>query len=189
MSYEDLKPDLSDILPEPLKGPYDQSFVHIQDVNVQYSLRVKREDMAKFKTASGWALSSKIGGSRVTRNYSVYCLGPDEWQLSVDLSKKDAVQRKMIGLGKKFIFSYADISHRNVTFKLTGPMAAQMINVGCPLDLSLDAFPINKCTRTVFENAEIMLLRTADDEFSVQTWRSFGPYLVGFFTKYSKDQA
>ena len=91
-------------------------------------------------------------------------------------------------MANKFTFSTADISQRNLTFNLTGPLAASLINIGCPLDLSLAAFPIDKCTRTVFEDAEIMIFRTGEDAFAVQTWRSFGPYLVSFFSKYLEDQ-
>lgn len=188
MSFDIPTSDQSDIFPEPLYGPDGESFVHIADAGVCYSLRVKRTNLTAFKKTSGWNLPSKIGGSHVTRNYSVFCLGPDEWQFITDISKKDTTHKKLEKLAKKFTYSYADISQRNVTFNLTGPLAALMINIGCPLDLSLAAFPIDKCTRTVFEDAEIMVFRTGEDAFAVQTWRSFGPYLVSFFTKYMEDQ-
>ena len=188
MSSDHPTPDFTDILAEILRGPDHESFVDIQETGVCYNLRVKKADLAAFKKASGWNLPSKIGGSIVTRNYSAFCLGPDEWQFLTDASKAKSTRTKLEKLAKKFVFSYADISHRNVTFSLTGPMAAPMINIGCPLDLSLGAFPIDKCTRTVFEDAEIMILRKAEDAFAVQTWRSFGPYLVSFFSKYMVDQ-
>jgi len=65
-----------------------------------------------------------------------------------------------------------------------GKYAARMINVGCPLDLSLEKFPVGKCTRTVFENAEIMIFREKEDEFQLETWRSFAPYLARYFEKF-----
>ena len=188
MSYNIPVLDQSDILTEPLYGPDEQTFVHIADAGVCHSLRVKPTDLTAFKKASGWNLPSKIGGSIVTRNYSAFCLGPDEWQLQTDLSKAAATRKKLEKLAKTFTYSYADISQRNVTFNLTGPMSAQMINIGCPLDLSIEAFPISKCTRTVFEDAEIMVFRTTEDGFAVQTWRSFGPYLISFFKQYLEDQ-
>jgi len=55
--------------------------------------------------------------------------------------------------------------------------------VGCPLDLSLAAFPIGKVTRTVFESAQIMIARVDEQSFYVETWRSFGPYLRDFFER------
>ena len=188
MSYNIPTVDQSDILTEPLCGPDEKTFVHIADAGVCHSLRVKPTELTAFKKASGWNLPSKIGGSIVTRNYSAFCLGPDEWQLQTDIGKARATRKKLEKLAKTFTYSYADISQRNVTFKLTGPMSAALINIGCPLDLLLGTFPINKCTRTVFEDAEIMVYRGADDGFSVQTWRSFGPYLVSFFKQYLEDQ-
>jgi sarcosine oxidase subunit gamma len=187
MSSDQIVENFNDILQETLICPDEETCVDIQGVTVQYSLRIKKEDLAAFKKNSGWNLPSKIGGSLVTRNYSAFCLGPDEWQLITDTGKIESTRKKLEKLAKKFVFSYADVSHRNVTFNLTGPMALSMINIGCPLDMSLTAFPIDKCTRTVFENAEIMILRTAEDAFAVQTWRSFGPYLVGFFKKFARE--
>ena len=180
--------DLSDILIEPLRSADQGTSIHLAEVGVSFSLRVKRADLTAFKKASGWNLPSKIGGSLVTNNYSVFCLGPDEWQLRTNIGKHEGTRKKLKKLAKKFTFSFADISQRNVTFNLTGPLAASMINIGCPLDLSLAAFPVNRCTRTVFEDAETMIYRTEEDAFAVQTWRSFGPYLVSFFAKYLEGQ-
>jgi sarcosine oxidase subunit gamma len=161
MSFDIPTVDVSDILSEALYGPDEETFVHIADTGTCYSLRVKRTDLTAFKKASGWNLPSKIGNSFVTRNYSAFCLGPDEWQVLTEASKKDATRKKLEKLTPKFTFSYA---------------------------VSLAAFPIGKCTRTVFEDAELMILRTAEDAFSVQVWRSFGSYLVSFFAKYLEDQ-
>ena len=187
MSYN-IPVDLSDVLVAPLNSPDGGSSVHIADADVCHSLRVKRTELTAFKKASGWNLPSKIGGSVVTKTYSAFCLGPDEWQLMTAVGKKDATRRKMEKLAKTFNYSFADISQRNVTFNLTGPLATSMINIGCPLDLSLASFPVGKCARTVFEDAELMIFRTASDAFDVQTWRSFGPYVVSFFAQYLKDQ-
>ena len=187
MSYN-IPVDLRDVLPAPLNSPDGNSSVHIADADVCHSLRVKRTDLTAFKKASGWNLPSKIGGSLVTKTYSAFCLGPDEWQLMTAVGKKGATRKKMEKLAKTFTYSFTDISQRNVTFNLTGPLATSMINIGCPLDFALTVFPVGKCTRTVFEDAELMIFRTAENAFSVQTWRSFGPYLASFFAKYLEDQ-
>ena len=69
-----------------------------------------------------------------------------------------------------------DVSHRSLAFTVTGPQAAAILNSGCPLDLSSEAFPVGMCTRTVLAKTEIILLRTAEDRFLVDVWRSFAPY-------------
>jgi len=78
--------------------------------------------------------------------------------------------------------------HRNIGFEVSGPRAKRALNAGCPLDLSLEMFPVGKVTRTVFESAAIILTRTSEDEFSVEVWRSFAPYLRDFFVRIAHDK-
>ena len=57
------------------------------------------------------------------------------------------------------------------------------LNAGCPLDLGLKAFPVGMATRTLFDKAEIVLWRRAQETFQVEVWRSFAPYLVAALTE------
>ena len=72
---------------------------------------------------------------------------------------------------------------------VTGPAAAATINSGCPQDLSLDAFPVGAASRTILGKAEIVLLRTADDAFRVECWRSFSDYVFTFLSEGARDAA
>jgi sarcosine oxidase subunit gamma len=67
------------------------------------------------------------------------------------------------------------VSERSVCLIVEGARAAEVIAAGCPLDL--DRFALGRATRTVFETAEIILLRTGEDRFEVEVWRSFAPWL------------
>ena len=58
------------------------------------------------------------------------------------------------------------------------PAAARALNAGCPLDLSLKAFPVGMATPTIFDKAETVLWRRAATTFHVEVWRSFAPDLV-----------
>lgn len=153
----------------------------------RYSLRIKRDDIAAFQKASGFKLPPKIGTSHLTKKYNILCLGPDEWMLIVPLEKSASILNTLDAVAEKFTYCHTDISHRNIGMIVKGPQAQQAINVGCPLDLSLNAFPIGKVTRTVFENASILVLRTGETEFQVECWRSFAPYLCGFFDRFAAD--
>ena len=70
-----------------------------------------------------------------------------------------------------------DVSHRDVGISIAGPRAPWAINAFCALDLHHSAFPVGMCTRTVFGKAEIMLWRTAADNFRIEVARSFAPYV------------
>ena len=161
--------------------------VSLMSEKTRYSLRVKAGDLAAFKKASGLKLPRKIGQSAGTKKQSLLCLGPDEWMVITAPSNAKTLHENLEAMAREFTYSYADVSHRNIGFIVSGEQAESAINIGCPLDLSLGVFPIGKVTRTVFENASIMLLRTGVNEFQLECWRSFAPYISGFFQRYATD--
>ncbi len=158
--------------------------VDLLPVQTRYSLRVKPKERCAFIEASNIDLPAQIGKMSVQYDRVVLCIGPDEYILICSLAEREPLARKFEELMGKYIFSATDISHRNVSFILSGEQTTNMINVGCPLDLSLENFPVGKCTRTIFESAEIILFRMGKTKFQLETWRSFAPFIVGYFEKY-----
>lgn len=112
-------------------------------------------------------------------------LGPDEW-LVLDMGDGDPAADCAKA---NVLCSAVDISHRNVAILVTGEGAAAAINAGCPQDLSLPAFPVGACSRTVLGKIEIVLWRTAEDEFRVECWRSFADYCFAFLAEAARDAA
>ncbi len=159
----------------------------LMDEKTRYSLRIKPKDLAAFKKASGLKLPAKIGQSIRTSAHSYLCLGPDEWIVITANENRNNLREIFVNMTAKFTYSYVDVSHRNIGFVLSGEQVENAINIGCPLDLSLDTFPIGKVTRTVFENAPIMVLRTGTTEFQLECWRSFAPYICGLFDRFAMD--
>lgn len=102
-------------------------------------------------------------------------LGPDEWLLLAPEKDRTGIEQAFGGVGEPH--SLVDVSHRNVGFVVEGRAAELVLNSGCPLDLDPTAFPVGMCTRTVFDKAEIVLWRTAEQAFQVEVWRSFAPYV------------
>lgn len=99
---------------------------------------------------------------------AVLWLGPDEWLLLAAGDAPRSVWESKSG-------AVFDISDRQVGFIIEGERAAEMLAVGCPLDLA--AFAVDTCARTVFGKAEIVLWRRDATSFHVETWRSFAPYV------------
>ena len=157
--------------------------VELLPERIRYSLRIKKEDLTAVKKDTGLKLPLKICGSSTVENTHCIKLGPDEWFVIADVNDKTKLDKLFAKISKNYVCSVTDVSHRNVGFDILGQDAAKLVNVGCPLDLSLEAFPIGKATRTVFESAQIMLLRTGDDRFTVECWRSFAPYLRDYFVR------
>jgi heterotetrameric sarcosine oxidase gamma subunit len=72
-----------------------------------------------------------------------------------------------------------DVSHRDTALSVSGPRAAWVVNAFCALDLHPAAFPVDMCTHTLFDKAEIILWRTAAETFRIEVARSIGPYVWG----------
>lgn len=114
-------------------------------------------------------------------------LGPDEWLLLA----RDGEAAALIELLDKALdplpHSLVDVSHRHTGLKLAGEHAALILNAGCPLNLSPNAFPVGMCTRTLLEKSEIVLWRIEENAFHIEVARSFVPYVVRFLGQAERD--
>ena len=172
-------------IPEPLTT--DTLKLTLIPERMRYSLRFKKSDLAGIKKSSGLKFPTKTGKTHMSQAQITLCLGPDEWLVIADPKENNKLKRVCAKIEKDYVVSITDISHRNVGFEITGRNTVPALNVGCPLDLSLDAFPIGKTTRTVFESVTIILTRTGVNDFNMECWRSFAPYIRDFFSRIAND--
>ena len=152
------------------------------------SLRGAAADVAALSAALGVDLPTKPKTSASGNDRTALWLGPDEWLV---IDSGTIVRNGMVAdAGNSGVpHSAADVSHRNTAILVSGSGAAATINTGCPQDLSLTAFPVGACSRTVFGKVEIVLLRTAEDAFRVEVWRSFSDYAFGLLAEGARDAA
>lgn len=115
-------------------------------------------------------------------------LGPDEWLVlgpegrALEAHWSDALAGQA--------HSLVDISHRQVAIEVAGLRARDVLNGGCPLDLSDEAFPPGAATRTLLGKAEIVLIRAdAALSYRVECWRSFAPYVYGLLSEVAREAA
>lgn len=149
------------------------------------SLRAPAASVAALSKALGVKLPQAPKSSASKAGRTALWLGPDEW-LVIDEAGKDPL---VDCAGVKALHSAVGISHRNVGIAISGQAAAATVNSGCPQDLSLAAFPAGACSRTVLGKAEIVLSRTAENEFRVECWRSFSDYVFAFLSDAARDAA
>lgn len=139
------------------------------------SLRAGDDAVAALSEALGVALPRKPKTSASAKNRHALWLGPDEW-----LVFDEAGDVAAACAGAEGLFSAVDISHRNTAIVVAGRAAADVLNAGCRQDLSLEAFPVGACSRTVLGKIEAVLYRTGETRFRVECWRSFSEYAFGF---------
>lgn len=84
-------------------------------------------------------------------------------------------------LKKTNFHSLADVSHRTIGIEICGPLAQTTLNAGCPLDL--ENMEVGRCTRTVLDKAEIILMKLGEQGYRLEIVRSFAPYVWSFLRK------
>lgn len=149
------------------------------------SLRAPAASVAALSKALGLTLPQKPKTSASKGSRTALWLGPDEW-LVIDDGAEDPLEACA---GVAELHSAVGVSHRNIAIAVTGAGAASTINAGCPQDLSLAAFPVGACSRTVLGKAEIVLSRSDDETFRVECWRSFSDYVFTLLAEAARDAA
>lgn len=149
------------------------------------SLRAPAGSVAALSKALGVALPQTPKTSATKGSRTALWLGPDEW-LVIDDGAKDPLDACA---GVAELHSAVGVSHRNIGIAVTGAGAENTLSSGCPQDLSLAAFPVGACSRTVLGKVEVVILRTAADSFRVECWRSFSDYVFAFLTEAARDAA
>ena len=146
------------------------------------NLRAGADALPALNAALGLELPRAIGGSEVAGERAALCLGPDEWLL---IDPDGGLRDDLADVAAPH--SAVDVSHRQVGLLVTGERAADALEHGCPRDLSLDAFPVGGCARTVLGKIEIVLWRGKADAFRLECWRSFSRYAMDFLAEVGRD--
>lgn len=126
--------------------------------------------------AFGTALPRQPNRASTAGERAALWLGPDEWLLlgpERDGALRGTLEQALVGVPHALV----DVSHRQTAILVSGPGAADTLNAAVPLDLAETAFPVGMATRTIFEKAEIVLWRTGAEQFHIEMWRSFAPYV------------
>lgn len=146
------------------------------------NLRAKPDAVGTLSDALGVDLPTMPKTSASAGSRNALWLGPDEWLIyDTKANPIDALA------GQDVLHSAVDISHRNTAILVSGPAAADVVNGGCPQDLSLAAFAVGAASRTVLGKAEIVLQRVKPTVFRVEVWRSFSRYAFDLLEAAARD--
>ena len=138
------------------------------------SLRAEQKAISALGKAIGIALPTKPGTSASKNGVTALWIGPDEWFITAAYGTGLEAKLNKVKTG---LYSVVSIDHRNTGLTISGKNAVKALNSGCPRDLSIAAFPVGACSRTLIAKAEIILWRTGEQEFRIECWRSFSDYV------------
>ncbi|TXH80749.1 MAG: sarcosine oxidase subunit gamma family protein [Rhizobium sp.] len=147
------------------------------------SLRAPADSVGGLSHALGLQLPTRPKTSASGNGRHALWLGPDEW-LVIDENGADLVG---VAGASGALHSATDVSHRNTAVVVSGPGAEATLAAGCPQDVSLGAFPVGACSRTLYGKAEVVILRLDEETFRVEVWRSFSDYAFGLLAEGAED--
>ncbi|MEM6463090.1 MAG: sarcosine oxidase subunit gamma family protein [Pseudomonadota bacterium] len=160
-------------------GPASRAVLRARDDAIGSLSKVLGVTLPQKPKTSATSTARKSAGRRAL------WIGPDEWLL-IDDGAADLAAACKNAAGT---YSLVDVSNRNTAIIVSGKAAQATINAGCPQDLSLTAFPVGACSRTLLGKTEIILLREAEDVFRVEVWRSFSDYAFAFLSEAGRAPA
>ena len=143
----------------------------------RFNLRIAPGDLATASKAFGLIPPAKVGQGARNDDLAAYCIGPDEWLLHAAEADQQAIVAAFDAARAKTPHSLTVISDRELTISVTGSAALELLSVACPLDLS--RMEIGSAKRTVFDYAQVVLIRDGKDAFRIELWRSFFPHVYG----------
>ena len=103
-------------------------------LEARFNLRVRSSDKKSIEAALGFALPDRVGAAKSVKQRSALCLGPDEWV--INSSEKDAVALEASMTRATVPHPLVNITDREVTWKLPGPRAAELLSTGIARDLA-----------------------------------------------------
>jgi sarcosine oxidase subunit gamma len=143
----------------------------------RFSLRIDPAGIDGASKAFGLTLPARIGGLSLSGEKRAVCLGPDEWYLMAPLAEQDAVEAAFADLYPSATHSLVDISHREVGIEVEG--AAAMLALRSAIAFDIEAMPVGTGCRTIFDRAQIVLLRETEQRFRIEVWRTFADHVWG----------
>lgn len=132
----------------------------------RFSMRLR--DTAAAGAALGLTLPERLGVIVPHGVARLLCLGPDEWLW-------DGPEGSRPTLPEGLPHALVDISDREVTFRIAGPRATELLSIGIARNLARLA-PGTGC-RTAFDSAQAVLVREGEETFTLSVWRSFAPHV------------
>jgi sarcosine oxidase subunit gamma len=136
------------------------------------NLRLDEADAAALGDLSGVPLPGRIGDTALEGERRAMKLGPD-FAAAVEAALAEVTH------------SLVEMSDRDIAIEISGLAASEVLAAGCPLDLS--AMPAGRCTRTVFDKAEVVIFKSEQHRYAMAFWRSFAPHVWGLLAKTARE--
>ncbi|QUH00677.1 sarcosine oxidase subunit gamma family protein [Saccharopolyspora erythraea] len=119
---------------------------------------------------------NRVAGDERT---AVLWLGPDEWLIHAPDGQADRIVETLRGALADSLGSAVDVSANRTTLRLSGPMAREVLEKVCSLDLHPRAFGPGQCAQTLLGRTQAVLWQVgAEPAYRLLVRCSFADYLA-----------
>lgn len=161
--------------PGPLAGSAAAAVSLLAPV-ARFSLRAGEDNRAALACALAVDLPGRIGRRAAAGPLEALCLGPDEWLILAPEAEVVRIADACAAVYPDAPHSLTEITDREVSLRVEGPKAAELLTLGCPRDI--DRLPAGEARRTLLDGATVVLWRDTEQSFRIDMWRSFAPHVV-----------
>src|SRR3954447_26538794 len=135
-------------------------------------LRGRAASLEAMAGALGLHLAGVSGQYVELGEHRALWLGPDEWLLKSP-TPSDYLSEMLEEASAGLPHAIVDVSSAYMTLRVAGQGSELVINHGCPLNLSIEAFDIGTSTRSLLAKTAIVLSRLERNTFEIDVARSF----------------
>lgn len=141
-----------------------------------------RIDSAAVKAAVGVELPTEPNTVTEGNNIAALWLGPSEWLLvgpgEAEKAINDALVEGLEGMSAGIV----DVTEGRTVIRVAGPMARDVLSMGCPLDLHPRVFGAGRCAQSFIVRSTVILHQVDDAPvYDVFVERSQSDYLFHWF--------
>ncbi|WP_033068566.1 sarcosine oxidase subunit gamma [Thalassospira australica] len=153
----------------------------------RFSLRLRAANIPAVSMAIGVELPITVGERASNGTTEAICLGPDEWMVIAKSDNTDTLVSACADIYASATHSLTEVSAREITVRIEGDRAAELLTIGCPRDI--DSIPVGGGCRTVVDGVTVVLWRDEEQSFRMDIWRSFALHVIDLLCRGCKELA
>lgn len=162
-----------------LSGP--DLTIEVEDTGLATDLRLDPAGPARHVVGAvlGVPLPTRANTWTATTDGEIVWLGPDEWLVTSRRHRSQAGEESLRALVAGHGGAAVDVTGQRVALRLRGPLARELLALGCALDLHPHVFPAGSAAQTLLGQAGVILLALGHgDDFLLHVRSSFAGYLA-----------